>query len=64
VNSVAARRSAQPLYEEFLRRVIRIEAVQRYRATVTDEHTREFFDKGRRPGLFGDFVVREEFGSN
>jgi hypothetical protein len=55
VNSVAARRSAQPLYEEFLRRVIRIEAVQRYRATVTDEHTTEFFDKGRRPGLFGDF---------
>jgi hypothetical protein len=52
---VAADTSARPLYTEFLARVIKIEAVQCYRMAVTDEHTREFFAAGRRPGVFGDF---------
>jgi hypothetical protein len=52
---VAAEPSARPLYLEFLARVIEIEAVQRFRMAVTDEHTREFFTAGRRPGVFGDF---------
>jgi hypothetical protein len=43
------------LYGEFLARVIEIEAVQCFRMAVTDEHTREFFAAGRRPGVFGDF---------
>jgi hypothetical protein len=53
VNSVAA--SARPLYAEFLARVIEIEAVQCYRAAVTDDHTAQFFAAGRLPGVFGDF---------
>jgi hypothetical protein len=56
VNSVAAPRSARPLYAEFLARVIEIEAVQCYRAAVTDDHTARFFAEGRRPGVFGDFL--------
>jgi hypothetical protein len=57
VNSVADQRSARSLYEVFLERVIRIDAVQRHRAAaVTDnEYTAQFFDAGRRPGPFGDF---------
>jgi hypothetical protein len=55
VNSVPVPRSARPLYAEFLSRVIEIEAVQCYRAAVTDDHTAEFFSAGRRPGLWGDF---------
>ena len=50
MNSVAARTSARPLYEVFLERVIQIEAVQCYRAAVTDDHTAQFFAEGRRPG--------------
>jgi hypothetical protein len=53
VNSVAA--SARPLYAVFLARVIEIEAVQCYRAAVTDNHTAQFFAAGRLPGVFGDF---------
>jgi hypothetical protein len=53
---VARNKPSRPLYEVFLERVIRIDAVQRHRATVTDaEHTAQFFDAGRRPGLYGDF---------
>jgi hypothetical protein len=55
VNSVAAEKSARPLYAQFLARVIEIEAVQRYRAAVTDDHTAQFFAAGRVPGVFGDF---------
>jgi hypothetical protein len=55
VNSVAAPRSARPLYAEFLARVIEIEAVQCYRAAVTDDHTAQFFAAGRLPGVSGDF---------
>jgi len=51
VNSVAAPRSARPLYAEFLARVIEIEAVQCYRTAVTDDHTAHFFTTGRRPGV-------------
>jgi len=47
--------SARPLYAEFLARVIEIEAVQCYRGAVTDNHTAQFFDSGRLPGVFGDF---------
>ena len=46
---------SRPLYEVFLERVIRIEAVQRYRAAVADDHTAQFFAAGRLPGVFGDF---------
>jgi hypothetical protein len=52
---MAARRSARPLYAEFLARVIEIEAVQAYRDAVIDDHTAHFFAAGRRPGLWGDF---------
>jgi hypothetical protein len=52
---VAAKDPSRPLYNVFLERVIRIDAVQRHRAVVTDDHTAEFFAKGRRPGVFGDF---------
>lgn len=55
MNSVAAEKSARPLYAEFLARVIQIEAVQCYRMAVTDDHTTEFFAAGRRPGVFGNF---------
>ena len=56
MNFVAAPRSVRPLYAEFLVRVIEIEAVQCYRAAVTDDHTARFFAEGRRPGVFGDFL--------
>ena len=49
------KKPSRPLYEVFLERVIRIEAVQCYRAAVTDDHTVRFFAEGRRPGVFGDF---------
>lgn len=56
MNSVAAPTSARPLYAVFLERVIQIEAVQCYRAAVTDDHTAHFFAEGRLPGAFGDFL--------
>jgi hypothetical protein len=56
VNSVAAQKSARPLYAEFLARVIKIETVQRERAAVAEEHTADFFELGRIPGVFGDFL--------
>ena len=46
MNSMAARRSEQSLYLVYLARVIRIEAVQRHRAAVTDEYTSQFFVAG------------------
>lgn len=49
---MAARRSEQSLYLVYLARVIRIEAVQRHRAAVTDDYASELF------------VVREEFRSH
>jgi hypothetical protein len=52
---MAARRSEQPLYLVFLARVIKIEAVQRHRAAVTDDYTSQFFVAGSRPGRYGDF---------
>ena len=52
---MAAKDPSRPLYNVFLERVIRIDAVQRHRAVVTDDHTAEFFAEGRRPGVFGDF---------
>jgi hypothetical protein len=54
---VATKKLSRPLYEVFLERVIKIDAVQRHRAAgVTNaEHTAQFFDAGRRPGSFGDF---------
>jgi hypothetical protein len=55
VNSVAADTSARPLYTEFLARVIKIDAVQRERAAVTEQHTTDFFELGRIPAVFGDF---------
>jgi hypothetical protein len=44
------------LVDEFLARVIRLDAVQRHRAKVTDVRAAEFFASGRRPGPFGDFM--------
>ena len=54
---MATKKSSWPLYEVFLERVIRIDAVQRHRAAAVtdDERTAQFFDAGRRPGSFGDF---------
>jgi hypothetical protein len=52
---MARQKPARPFYEVFLERVIKIEAVQRYRAVVTDEDTAQFFEEGRRPGAYGDF---------
>ena len=54
---MATKKSSWPLYEVFLERVIRIDAVQRHRAAAVtdDERTARFFDAGRRPGSFGDF---------
>jgi hypothetical protein len=53
---VATKKQSRPLYEVFLERVIRIDAVQRHRAAVTDDHTAEFFSEGCRPGALGDFL--------
>ena len=52
---MVAAKSARSLHAVFLERVIKIEAVQRYRPAVTDDHTAQFFEGGRRPGVFGDF---------
>jgi hypothetical protein len=52
---VPTKKPSRPLYEVFLERVIRIEAVQCYRAAVTEEHTADFFELGRIPGEIGTF---------
>jgi hypothetical protein len=52
---VTTPKPSRPLHAEFLARVIEIEAVQCYRAAVTDDHTAQFFSEGHRPGLWGDF---------
>jgi hypothetical protein len=54
---VATKKPWRPLYEVFLERVIRIDAVQRHReAAVTHaEHMARFFDAGRRTGPLGGF---------
>jgi hypothetical protein len=53
---VAARTQSRPLYAVFLEQVIQIEAVQRERAAVTDEHTADFFRLGRIPGEISKFL--------
>jgi hypothetical protein len=53
---VATKKPWRPFYDVFLERVIQIEAVQCYRAAVTDHHTAYFFELGRIPGVFGDFL--------
>ena len=52
---MAARTQSRPLYAVFLEQVIQIEAVQRERAAVTEEHTADFFELGRIPGEIGTF---------
>jgi hypothetical protein len=53
---MAAKEASRPLYEVFLERVIRIEAVQRHREVVTDETAQFlFFTAGYRPGEFDGF---------
>ena len=49
MNSVAARKSTQPLYWVYLQRVIKIPAVQCHREAVTDDRTAQFFSEGCRP---------------
>src|SRR6516164_3505419 len=49
---MAAKEPSRPLYEVFLERVIRIEAVQCHRAAVTDDRAWAFFTAGYRPGEF------------
>ena len=49
---MAAKEPSRPLYEVFLDRVIRIEAVQCHRAAVTDDRAWAFFTAGYRPGEF------------
>src|SRR5215472_12196977 len=56
----------RPLYEVFLDRVIRIEAVQCHRAAVIDDREWAFFTAGYRPGEFDGFqwsldAPREDF---
>jgi hypothetical protein len=53
---MARQKPARPFYDVFLERVIKIEAVQRYRADVTDDHTAQFFEEGQRPGASGNFL--------
>jgi hypothetical protein len=52
---MAARRSEQSLYLVYLARVIRIEAVQRHRAAVTDDYASELFVAGCPPGRDVEF---------
>ena len=52
---MATTKPSRPLYDGIPERVIKIEAVQRYRAAVTDDHTAQFFEGGRVPELWGDF---------
>ena len=54
---MAARRSAQPLYDVYLAWVIKIQAVQCHRAAATDDSIEKFlfFDAGCRPGLPAHF---------
>ena len=52
---MATKKQSGPLYDVFLERVIKIDAVQRERAGVAEEHTADFFELGRIPGVFGDF---------
>jgi hypothetical protein len=47
--------ASRPLHAVFLERVIRIEAVQRERAQVTEEYAAGFFDAGRLLGELDDF---------
>jgi hypothetical protein len=49
MNSMAARRSAQPLYWVYLAWVINIPPVQCHREAVTDDRTAQFFSEGCRP---------------
>jgi hypothetical protein len=55
--------SAQPLHEIFLKRVIRIPAVEQYRAAALNDATADdrwvvekFFSEGYHSGRFGDFL--------
>ena len=52
---MVARTRSRPLHAVFLEQVIQIEAVQRERAAVTEEHTADFFELGRIPGEIGKF---------
>jgi len=49
MNSMAAHRSAQPLYWVYLAWVINIPPVQCHREAVTDDRTAQFFSEGCRP---------------
>jgi hypothetical protein len=52
---VAPNKPSRPLYEVFLERVIKIDAVQRHRAAVTENHVGDFFEFGRVPGQIGKY---------
>jgi hypothetical protein len=52
---VTAREPSRPFYVVFLERVIKIDAVQRHRAAVTDEYAEKFFDAGSRLSELDDF---------
>ena len=53
---MAPNKPSRPLYEVFLERVIRIDAVQRHRAAVTEKHVGDFFEFGRVPGQIGTYL--------
>jgi hypothetical protein len=56
---VASKKPSRPLYEVFLERVIRIDAVQRHREAVTDDDKLPpwvFFSAGCRPKLTSSFL--------
>jgi hypothetical protein len=48
----------RPFHKVFMERVINAPEVQRHRSDVDDEGARQFFDSGRRPGLYGDYRWR------
>jgi hypothetical protein len=48
----------QPFHAVFMERVIKVPEVQRHRSDTDDEGARQFFDSGRRPGLYGDYRWR------
>src|SRR5262245_17038517 len=48
----------RPFHEVFMERVIKGTEVQRHRSNADDEGAKQFFDSGRRPGLYGDYRWR------
>lgn len=48
----------RPFHAVFMERIIKVPEVQRHRSDADDEGARQFFDSGRRPGLYGNYRWR------